>query len=81
MLYAGHQVEVEMRFMENFATIIWGVIAAALAGLWWVIRNILTNTKEIELLEQKTEMMHELLKEVRNDQKQMQRDLQNLASR
>jgi hypothetical protein len=67
--------------MENYANILWGVTLSILAASWWVIRNVLTNNKKIELLEQKTEMMHELLKEVRNDQKQMQRDLQNLASR
>lgn len=67
--------------MENYANILWGVILSILAASWWVIRNVLTNNKKIELLEQKTEMMHDLLKEVRNDQKQMQRDLQNLASR
>jgi hypothetical protein len=70
-----------MRLMENYANILWGVTLSILAASWWVIRNVLTNNKKIELLEQKTEMMHELLKEVRNDQKQMQRDLQNLASR
>jgi len=67
--------------MENYANILWGVTLSILAASWWVIRNVLTNNKKIELLEQKTEMMHELLKEVRNDQKEMRRDLHNLASK
>lgn len=70
-----------MRLMENYANILWGVTLSILAASWWVIRNVLTNNKKIELLEQKTEMMHELLKEVRNDQKEMRRDLHNLASK
>ena len=67
--------------MENYANILWGVTLSILAASWWVIRNVLTNNKKIELLEQKTGMMHELLKEVRNDQKEMRRDLHNLASK
>ena len=44
--------------MENYANILWGVTLSILAASWWVIRNVLTNNKKIELLEQKTEMMH-----------------------
>ena len=68
-----------MKFIEDYMGFLIAIAGAFAASAWWIINNLLTNKSQIKLLEQKTDMMHELLKEVRDDQKEMRRDIQNLA--
>tara|TARA_S200002703_G_scaffold58275_1_gene50659 strand:- start:738 stop:971 length:234 start_codon:yes stop_codon:yes gene_type:complete len=68
-----------MKFIEDYTGFLIAIAGAFAAAGWWIINNLLTNKSQIKLLEQKTDMMHELLKEMRDDQKEMRRDIQNLA--
>ena len=68
-----------MKFIEDYMGFLIAIAGAFAASAWWIINNILSSKSQIKLLEQKTDMMHELLKEMRDDQKEMRRDIQNLA--
>lgn len=68
-----------MKFIEDYIGFLVAIAGAVAASAWWIINNLLTSKSQIKLLEQKTDMMHELLKEMRDDQKEMRRDIQNLA--
>ena len=57
------------------------VSTAMLGGLWWLMNNILTNKSEIALLKQQNDVTNKLLDELRNDQKEMRRDIQRLLSK
>ena len=52
-----------------------GIISA---GILYVVRMVFTNNKKIELLEQEIKYRTDLLHEVREEQKQMWRDIQRL---
>ena len=68
-----------MKFIEDYMGFLIALAGAIAASGWWIVNNLLTSKSQIKLLEQKTDMMHELLKEMRDDQKEMRRDIQNLA--
>ena len=68
-----------MKFIEDYMGFLIAISGAVAASAWWIINNLLTSKSQIKLLEQKTDIMHELLKEMRDDQKEMRRDIQNLA--
>jgi hypothetical protein len=70
-----------MKLQDTYITIIIAASTAVSGGVLWLIRTVLTNQKKIALLEQSTETISLLLREVRDDQKEIRRDLQNLASR
>jgi len=60
-----------MKFIEDYMGFLIALAGAIAASGWWIINNLLTSKSQIKLLEQKTDMMHELLKEMRDDQKEM----------
>ena len=57
------------------------VSTAMLAGVWWLMNNILTNKSEIRLLKHQNDITNKLLDELRSDQKEMRRDIQRLLSK
>ena len=57
------------------------VSTATLAAVWWLMNNILTNKSEIKLLKHQNDITNKLLDELRNDQKEMRRDIQSLLSK
>ena len=68
-----------LKFVQDYMGFVIAVAGAVAASGWWIVNNLLTSKSQIKLLEQKTDMMHEMLKEMRDDQKEMRRDIQNLA--
>jgi hypothetical protein len=67
--------------MSDFTAIIIAISTALVGSFWWVINNILTNKSKVTLLEQKTDMIIELMKEMRGDQKEMRRDIHQLMKK
>ena len=67
--------------MDQYMGYVIAVSTALLAGLWWLMNNILTNKSEIALLKQQNDVTNKLLDELRNDQKEMRRDIQRLLSK
>lgn len=43
---------------NNEPTIVGAALSAASAGLFWLVRTVLTNGRKIELIEQRTAMQH-----------------------
>jgi hypothetical protein len=70
-----------MKIMDQYMGYVIAVSTALLAGLWWLMNNILTNKSEIALLKQQNDVTNKLLDELRNDQKEMRRDIQRLLSK
>tara|TARA_R100001369_G_scaffold25667_2_gene46708 strand:+ start:14197 stop:14409 length:213 start_codon:yes stop_codon:yes gene_type:complete len=70
-----------MKTMSDFTAIIIAISTALVGSFWWVINNILTNKSKVTLLEQKTDMIIELMKEMRGDQKEMRRDIHQLMKK
>ena len=70
-----------MKIMDQYMGYVIAVSTALLAGLWWLMNNILTNKSEIALLKQQNNLTNKLLDELRNDQKEMRRDIQRLLSK
>ena len=70
-----------MKIMDQYMGYVIAVSTALLAGLWWLMNNILTNKSEIALLKQQNDVTNKLLDELRNDQKEMRRDIQSLLSK
>ena len=70
-----------MKIMDQYMGYVIAVSTALLAGLWWLMNNILTNKSEIALLKQQNNVTNKLLDELRNDQKEMRRDIQRLLSK
>ena len=57
------------------------IFTVFIAASWWVLNNILTNKSKVVLLEQKTDMIIKLIEEMREDQKEMRRDVQQLMKK
>ena len=70
-----------MKIMDQYMGYVIAVSTALLAGLWWLMNNILTNKSEIALLKQQNDVTNKLLDELRNDQKEMRRDIQRLLTK
>tara|TARA_R100000231_G_C5301875_1_gene157786 strand:- start:58 stop:270 length:213 start_codon:yes stop_codon:yes gene_type:complete len=70
-----------MKLMDQYMGYVIAVSTAMLGGLWWLMNNILTNKSEIALLKQQNDVTNKLLDELRNDQKEMRRDIQRLLSK
>lgn len=70
-----------MKIMDQYMGYVIAISTALLAGLWWLISHILTNKSEIALLKQQNDLTNKLLDELRNDQKEMRRDIQRLLSK
>ena len=67
-----------MKFLEDFTGYIVAGITALIAASWWIINNVLTNRSQVVLLEQKTDMIIKMMEEMRSDQKEMRKDIQQL---
>ena len=70
-----------MKTMSDYTAILIAIFTAFIAGAWWVMNNILTNKSKVILLEQKTDMMIKLMEEMREDQKEMRRDVHQLMKK
>ena len=64
--------------MSDYTAILIAIFTAFIAAAWWVLNNILTNKSKVILLEQNTDMMIKLMEEMREDQKEMRRDVHQL---
>ena len=67
--------------MDQYMGYVIAVSTAIFAGCWWLMNNILTNKSEIRLLKHQNDITNKLLDELRNDQKEMRRDIQSLLSK
>lgn len=67
--------------MSDYTAILIAIFTALIAAAWWVMNNILTNKSKVVLLEQKTDMMIKLMEEMREDQKEMRRDVHQLMKK
>lgn len=67
-----------MKFLEDYTGYVVAVITALIGASWWIINNVLTNRSQVVLLEQKTDMMIKMMEEMRSDQKEMRKDIQQL---
>ena len=54
---------------------------AIFGGIVWLLRFLFTNQKKIALLEARYDDIKEMLKEMRDEQKELRRDVQNLAKK
>ena len=70
-----------MKTMSDYTAIMIAIFTAFVGAAWWVINNILTNKSKVVLLEQKTDMMIKLMEEMREDQKEMRRDVHQLMKK
>ena len=70
-----------MKTMADYTAIMIAIFTAFIASAWWVINNILTNKSKVILLEQKTDMIIKLMEEMREDQKEMRRDVHQLMKK
>tara|TARA_B100001057_G_scaffold350492_1_gene351999 strand:- start:117 stop:329 length:213 start_codon:yes stop_codon:yes gene_type:complete len=70
-----------MKIMDQYMGYVIAVSTATLAAVWWLMNNILTNKSEIKLLKHQNDITNKLLDELRNDQKEMRRDIQSLLSK
>jgi hypothetical protein len=70
-----------MKTMSDYTAILIAIFTALVAAAWWVMNNILTNKSKVILLEQKTDMMIKLMEEMREDQKEMRRDVHQLMKK
>ena len=70
-----------MKTMADYTAIMIAIFTAFIASAWWVINNILTNKSKVVLLEQKTDMIIKLMEEMREDQKEMRRDVHQLMKK
>ena len=70
-----------MRLFDQYMGYVIAVSTAMLAGVWWLMNNILTNKSEIRLLKHQNDITNKLLDELRSDQKEMRRDIQRLLSK
>ena len=70
-----------MKLMDQYMGYIIAVSTAVIAGIWWLMNNILTNKSEIKLLKHQNAITNKLLDEWRSDQKEMRRDIQSLLSK
>ena len=71
----------KMKTMADYTAIIIAIFTAFIAAAWWIINNILTNKSKVVLLEQKTDMIIKLMEEMREDQKEMRRDVHQLMKK
>ena len=67
-----------MKFLEDYTGYILAAVTALIGASWWIINNVLTNRSQVGLLEQKTDMMIKMMEEMRSDQKEMRKDIQQL---
>tara|TARA_B100001093_G_C26816933_1_gene1010153 strand:- start:359 stop:571 length:213 start_codon:yes stop_codon:yes gene_type:complete len=70
-----------MKLMDQYMGYVIAVSTALIAGIWWLMNNILTNKSEIKLLKHQNDITNKLLDELRSDQKEMRRDIQSLLSK
>ena len=70
-----------MKLFDQYMGYVIAISTAMLAGIWWLMNNILTNKSEIKLLKHQNTITNKLLDELRNDQKEMRRDIQRLLSK
>lgn len=70
-----------MKTMADYTAIMIAIFTGFIAAAWWIINNILTNKSKVVLLEQKTDMMIKLMEEMREDQKEMRRDVHQLMKK
>lgn len=75
------QTDFKMKTMSDYTAILIALFTAFIAAAWWVMNNILTNKSKVILLEQKTDMMIKLMEEMREDQKEMRRDVHQLMKK
>ena len=75
------QTAFKMKTMSDYTAILIAIFTAFIAAAWWVLNNILTNKSKVVLLEQKTDMMIKLMEEMREDQKEMRRDVHQLMKK
>jgi hypothetical protein len=75
------QTDFKMKTMSDYTAILIAIFTALIAAAWWVMNNILTNKSKVVLLEQKTDMMIKLMEEMREDQKEMRRDVHQLMKK
>lgn len=70
------------------STLVTSAVSACAAGFLWLVRRVLTNQRQIELLQ--SEIKHrdylrredrEAVKEVRDDVKALRRDIQDMFAR
>ena len=70
--------------MKLTDAIISPAVAVGLAffgGMVWLLRFLFTNQKKIAILETRYDDIRDMLKEMRDEQKELRRDVQNLAKK
>lgn len=69
-----------MTLLDNIPTL-FAAGAGVLAGVWWVVSNITANNTEIKLLRQNNDTIQAMLRDMREEQREMRRDVQNLLAK
>lgn len=69
-----------MTLLDNIPTL-FAAGAAMLGGVWWVVSNITANNTEIKLLRQNNDTIQAMLRDMREEQREMRRDVQNLLAK
>ena len=54
---------------------------AVFGGIVWLLRFLFTNQKKIAILEARYDDIKDMLKEMRDEQKELRRDVQSLAKK
>lgn len=74
--------------MDYINYIIGGVVSSFFAGITWLVRRVLTNEKQIALLQheikdrdQRRQEDREIMHEIKNDLKEVKRDIIELYKR
>lgn len=69
-----------MTLLDNIPTL-FAAGAGILGGVWWVVSNITANNTEIKLLRQNNDTIQAMLRDMREEQREMRRDVQNLLAK
>jgi hypothetical protein len=71
--------------MNYFEYIVGGLVAAVFSGISWLVRRVLTNEKQIELLQReiisrdaRREEDREIMRDIQSDLKEVKRDILDL---
>lgn len=67
-----------MKLTDGIISPVVAFTLAALAGLYGILKMIFTNKTKIEVLEAQLKGMDDILKEVRQDQKELFKEIKNL---
>ena len=70
-----------MKFVQDYMGFVIAIAGAAVAAAWWVMNNVLTSKSQVKLLEQKTDMMIQMMAEMREDQKEMRKDIHQMMTK